>query len=414
MRRIALPVLALLLFCLPAAAQWQGEFVDGPDGRRVVNPETPAAGESTLGARELWRVGDDEEDVLIGVVSELLHDADGNVYLLDGQLSEIQVLDPDGQWLNTIGREGEGPGEFRNASDMFWIPGGQIGVLQTWPGKIVTLRPDGTPGDAMALPFDKGGSMQIGSLGHGIDGGIVMAGAGWTREDGGMFQLSYLKAVDAAGNDLAVFHEDKREQSFGNWEFREERWVDFQRRWTAAPDGRVAAALSFDDYRIHVWNRDGSLAHVIERPGAAPVERTGEEKQAFQAAFDAMTRWNPGSTFRIRDTHQAVGRLFYRQDGSLWVQSAAAQWRSPEGRFTSFDVYDRDGRFVRRVHLDLDGDAAQDGVFFDGDRMYVVTDLMSAFMASMGVGGDAGMEPEPVNVIAYRVDPVSMELTRTP
>ena len=56
-------------------------------------------------------------------------DADGNVYLLDGQISEIQVFDPEGELLRTIGRQGEGPGEFQNGADMFWAPGGEIGVV---------------------------------------------------------------------------------------------------------------------------------------------------------------------------------------------------------------------------------------------------------------------------------------------
>jgi len=43
-----------------------------------------------------------------------------------------------------------------------------------------------------------------------------------------------------------------------------------------------------------------------------------------------------------------------------------------------------------------------------GDRAYVVTDLMSAFMASFGVEGEEGeaLEPEPVSVIAFTMSPV--------
>ena len=52
-----------------------------------------------------------------------------------------------------------------------------------------------------------------------------------------------------------------------------------------------------------------------------------------------------------------------------------------------------------------EGDPEDDGLFFIGDRLYVVTDLLSALMASLpgeGAEEDADMEePEPVSVIAY-------------
>lgn len=52
------------------------------------------------------------------------------VFLLDQQLSEVKVFDSAGQWLRTMGREGEGPGEFRGPVDLALLPGGQVGVLQ--------------------------------------------------------------------------------------------------------------------------------------------------------------------------------------------------------------------------------------------------------------------------------------------
>ena len=368
------------------------------------------AGETTLEVQELWRAGGDDEEVLIGVVSELLHDDAGNVFILDGQLQEIQVFDPHGVWLRTIGREGEGPGEFRNSTDMFWAPSGQIGVIQSWPGKIVMLWPDGTPGDLFALPFKEDGGFQVASRGMRTDGGVVLSGSAWTREDEQQYMLSYLKTFATDGTELAHFHEGKRKQNYGNWEFQEELYIDFQRRWTAAPDGRVAAAMSFADYRIHVWNPDGSLEVIIERPDYEPVKRNADEIALFQTVYDQISSWNPGSTFKVSPVHQTVGRLFFREDGTLWVQSSRDQWRAPDGRFTSFDVYDREGRYVQRVHLDLEADAAQDGIFFSGDRLYVVTDLLSALWSNFGAGG--GEEAEPVSVIAYSVKPTEGAITQ--
>ena len=243
---------------------------------------------------------------------------------------------------------------------------------------------------------------------------MILAGTAWTRVDGQQMQFTYLKRYDAGGNELATYQETSRETQFGNYEFREEEFTDFQRRWAVAPDGRVAAALSFTDYRIHVWNTDGSIDRIIERPDYANVERNAAEVDGFQQIYDRITSWNPGSSFQVADMHQAISQMHFRDDGTLWVMSSRDQWRAPDDLFTSFDVYDREGRYVQRVHLDVDGNAVQDGVFFAGDRLYVVTDLMSAFMSLLDADfGGLDEEPQPVSVICYAFQPPAQALTST-
>lgn len=394
-------LLSAALLAAPAhAADWQGSYLLDSGQMRVVNPESPAHGEVDITLKPLWRIGDDDEDLLLGVIAELLEDDAGNVYLLDGQLSEVHILDAGGNWLRSIGRAGEGPGEFRNGSAMFWAPGGQIGVIQAWPSKIVLLQADGMPGDSLALPASQTGGMQFASRAEGQADRVVISGSAWTGLGGEQQQqISFLKAIDRRGVELVNFHQTVQEARFGGWEFQEERFVDFQRRWAAAADGRVAAALDFDRYRIHVWNADGTVDRIIERPDHPQVHRTAEERARLQEMFEQFTRWNPRSTFKTSENHQAVARIMFRPDGSLWVQPGSDQWRPQAGRFTSFDVYDREGRFTRRVHLVGQGNAVEDGVFLAGERLYVVTDMLNAMLARMGGGATA--EAEPVSVIAY-------------
>ena len=99
--------------------------------------------------------------------------------------------------------------------------------------------------------------------------------------------------------------------------------------------------------------------------------------------------------------------MFFREDGTLWVQSGAHQWRAADGVYTSFDVYDAMGRFQQRVDLAADADAVDDGLFFVNDSAYVVTDLWNAVMARFAGGedGEVDMEAEPVEVVAFRFEP---------
>lgn len=401
--------LLVLMTATAALAGWEGEnkIVDGVT--TVINSETPAMGELKQEMRELWRRGGEEdEEIFFGTISEFLHDDEGNIFLLDGQLSEIQVFDPAGEWLRTVGRQGEGPGEFQNGADMFWGPRGQIGVVQAWPGKIVMITPDGDPGASFGLPYRDGGGWQSVTRGAGTGENIILAGTAWTREDGKQLQFTYLKSYDAGGNELATFQDVSREAKFGDYEFIEAEYVDFQRRWAVAPDGRVAAVLSFGEYKIHVWNADGTLDRIIDRPGYQDVKRNGQELERFQTMYDAFTRWNRGSTFKVDENHQAVNDIFFREDGTLWVQNGAQRWRSADGVFTSYDVYDTVGRFLQKVALIADADAVEDGLFFAGDRAYVVTDLFNALMARMGGDSEENVDidAEPVTVISFEFAPM--------
>lgn len=400
-----LATLLLLALCAPAAlADWTGTMGTTDGVTVVTNPESPAHGVQSQEMNELWRRGgEDDEEVFFGTIAEFMHDADGNIYLLDGQLCEIQVFDPEGEWLNTLGRQGQGPGEFQNAADMFWAPNGEIGVVQAWPGKVIMLTADGDPGSTFALPYRDGGGFQSVTRGDLQGNQVVLAGTAWAREGEDQFQYTYLKSYDMAGNEIAGYEEIKSPAGFGNFEFIEEKWSDFQRRWDVAPDGRVAAALSFEDYRIHVWNADGSLDRIIDRPDYRRVARTGDEKAMFQTMYDAFTRWNRGSTFRVNDYHNTVEQIFFRPDGTLWVQSSQYRWRSPADEFTSFDVYDQEGRYLKKVTLLADADPVKDGLFFAGDRAYVVTDALDAMMARIGSGeeADADLDAEPVTVISF-------------
>jgi len=368
----------------------------------VQNPEEPPE-TIRVNLDEEWRRGGEDDDILFGVVSQLVRDGEGNVYLLDGQLSEVQVLSSGGEHLRTIGREGEGPGEFRNASDLFLGPGGTLGVLQIFPGKIVMLETDGTPAGNFPLPGSDDGGFRLIFVARATSDRVLVAGADQQAEGGKQVQVNYLKAYDPDGNEITQFHSESNETRFGGMKFDEKIFSNFARRWAVRPDGRVAAALDFDAYRIHVWNPDGTVNHIIERPGYIPLERTGEERERFQKLFDGITSFNPGSTFKVSATHTTVSQLWYRDDGTLWALSSRGTFETDEGVFASLDVYDEDGKYIKQVDLMMEGDPIEDGLFFVGDQVYLVTDLFSAFMANLGgdVDEEAEEEPEPVQIIAF-------------
>lgn len=107
--------LILILFnaCGEQKSKWQGtaEEVDGV--MIVTNPIEPFYGELTFELEEDLRIGNEEDDkYLFYRARSIALDSDENIYVVDSGNYRIQKFDRQGKYLYTVGRKGEGPGEF--------------------------------------------------------------------------------------------------------------------------------------------------------------------------------------------------------------------------------------------------------------------------------------------------------------
>jgi hypothetical protein len=99
--------------------EWAGSVDTLVSGRVLVrSPDAPTDGSSTL--MERFRVGseDAEGPDLFGSIEGLALGPEGEVYVLDGQASEVRVFDSEGGFERAFGGEGEGPGELSSPSGL--------------------------------------------------------------------------------------------------------------------------------------------------------------------------------------------------------------------------------------------------------------------------------------------------------
>lgn len=405
---------ATLLAPRADAGDWKGaeETVDGVV--HVKNTAEPIDPEMTIELDEVYRLGgwDGGDDEFFGVIAAMLQDEDENVYLLDAQLNEIKIYDADGVYLNSIGREGEGPGEFRNANAMFWLPNGQIGINQVFPGRIVTLTRDGMPGDDFRLAETDTGENRIFFAGMNAGDNLAIVYGGFSFDQATMewSQTRTLGVFDGEGGEIAAVHTADLAMDMKAPVISENMFDGFWNRLTAAPDGRVATVNELHEYAITVYAPDGSTDRVIER--AYPEhKRTDEEVAEVREIYEGFTRNqipNPNKTYDISDVHPPVQfrGIAFRPDGSMWVSTSRGTNDMPDDTLGTFDVYDPKGRFVRQVKLQGQFDNDNDAVFFVGDRIYVITEFVSSAMSAQGGGaeGEDEEEAEPMAVICYRSD----------
>ncbi len=414
-QRFIIPVLILAIVAMAAlaapatAGDWKGK-VETIDSKKVVmNPAAPVKDATSVKMEELWRLGGetDDEDEFFGVIADIEIDENGNVYLLDSQLAEVKIYDKDGNFLNSIGREGEGPGEFRLPSAMFFTEEGHVAVVQTVPGKIVILSRDGEPIGDYPLPKPEDGGFQL-LVGASAQAGnlvVFMGRTSFNQAEGKWSRTDFLASVDTEGNQLAEFATKTKTINMAAAELDDATWDTFERRWAVGPDGKVYACESYDNYDISVWNSDGSFDRTIRREFKHRARST-DEKEFMNKMMSHFAKQIPNCKVTINEMCKDIESIHVRDDGSIWVLNSNGARDAGDGQLGEFDVYNKEGHFIRNVTLQGDGDPLDDLYLFVKDRVYVVSDFLQAAMVAQGVEGvfEDDDEAEPMAVICYKLD----------
>ena len=401
-----------------AAAPWQGSQETVGGVFRVMNPYQPMLPSEMVAPQELWRIegDDDQSDQVLGFVTDVQVDKEGNSYLLDSTWNVIHVYSPEGTFLGDIGGEGEGPGEFQNVEQFMLMPGGTLGVVQMMPAKIITLDTQGVPGSYFSVcNGDRGLSLieKAQAAGNQIVIGVGCANYSAMGVD---YSLSFV------GTDGAILHNirEKTEVSTnGSINVGGGHDCEFIQYWTLGLDGRVFVSEEKDEYAIDIYNSRGVLERQIHREYQT-VKRSKENRAADKKRADEMAKKFGGMVKLLtREYERDIEAMYARSDGRLWVVSSEGVRDCPEGAVGLFDVFDAGGRFLKQIGLNLDYNEKKDDFLLVGDLLFVLKQakVRPASMSStvsggvttmIMVGGGGNEEDEegdeiPPSVVCYRL-----------
>ncbi len=369
------------LASLPLAC---GETPDPPDGAGPV-VETETIGDTTVVrtvSGSVWgehaalvpevSIGetDGPEEYLFGSVRSITVDDDHNVYVLDGQASHVRVYDSTGSFVATLGRQGEGPGEFQVPIGIA-ISSGRVLVrdpanarvqlfhLETWeadewrygPSDIFLNSP---------LYTDDQGRIYVDITSDEEQRFLVMG------PDGA--HIDTIPAPDAPPDfDDGRYRLLARAENDGRW-ISVSATVPFSPGWywTVHRNGHFLSALS-TAYRIDLQQDSGVLRiEKKHRPVAVSDEERDDHRQPIvdrMRRFDADWSWDgPG----IPDHKPPFRGLRAGTDGRIWVQlwtegrqvpndehdpsdpeSAPYTWVQP----VRYDVFEPDGTYLGSVDM---------------------------------------------------------------
>jgi hypothetical protein len=352
----------------------------GCGGDASVRPAVTVTGNEPRGAwapgRE-WRLVEEarigsaegEGPEAFGNVVDVALDGLGRVWVADGQRHQIQVFDPRGGHVRSIGGRGAGPAEFGNISGMAWAPDQRLWVLDAasarfavydTAGRLVATRPRHSIMTTSPWPgrFDEQGRLyDLAAL---------------PRPDGSVVPL--IVRSDAAGQPrdtfrLPEFHPEVFSITQGPERNRRitQVGVPFTGRqaWTIDPRGHVWVANTAR-YRIERHAFGGGIDRVIERKDPrVPVTRA--ERDRVLESYRHFTRSGGRiDVSRIPRHHPPLTSFLFDDAGNLWVGTASSPSR---GR--ALDVFDPGGRYLGAVALALPRRTALKAV--RGDRMVLVS-----------------------------------------
>jgi len=258
----AILLIGFLPFLLAAGSSAQK--VETVDGVRVVHNEKGGLwGNSPKVSLELVRkIGDvdtEDENVAFHYPSDIAVDKEGNIYVLDSGNTRIQKFGPDGKYLATIGRKGQGPGEFISPSGLDLDEDGNLVVTDTAQSRLHVIIGGGK--DVKSIVLKDEPIYGVRSLGA---GGYIGRASTYSfprrnQPEKKIGEMQLFRKLDPDGRVTASFGE----------------LADFGEALTSATgnasefdvDARDAITVSFNaQNRIEKYGPDGKLLWRADRP----------------------------------------------------------------------------------------------------------------------------------------------------
>ena len=327
---------------------------------------------------EVWKVGVEEDDFLFGEVEDLLIDEDGTVFVLDSQLANVKVFSAAGQYIRTIGREGDGPGEVRAPGDLVFMPDGSLGLVSKLNWKIAKidkvtgntrgdLRALGPDGDLTMLHQVRGsrnseGTNNFTALIKESTGQFwhwrMYLGLYWDNDDGQkIFPAKILCDVgEAQGSDI------EEEEFFSIWD-----------PWAIDSFGRTVIAPYWGSYTLRYYDVHGELVTQVELPYLQRDRSDKEKKRLLEKVWGGTSPEKFGVDLIISKTEAVVRRIHPRPNGRLWIQTGNSAYNVGDGVFRVYDVVGPDGDLEFKAEIHGHADDLVDKVYFGpGDLIVIV------------------------------------------
>jgi hypothetical protein len=292
---------------------------------------------------------------------------DGRIVVSDQGSHQLRIFGPEGHFLQSWGREGEGPGEFRAIRLVGRLGEDTLVVVDGRQRRISLFHPDrgrlgqSTVAEEVGLTFVSSGMFADGSVVFG--GGLTLGPGGEIPSEGlnrpdTRYVVASLDGRFAA--DLGTFPGPEifvQTQGGGGEFLVAASSIPFGRRPVAAAGGDRFFVGTGDTHDIRVLDPAGRLLRIfriLQSPPPVTSEALNRWIEERVAELDDPSG-APALRTSLREmptpgTMPAHQGLTVDQDGCLWVEG----FRQPGEGLRSWTIFDREGTPQARLSLSSD------------------------------------------------------------
>jgi len=284
----------------------------------------------------------------------------GAVYVCDSRGNNIKKFDSRGKYLKTIGKQGQGPGDFNYPIEME-IAGNRLYVRELMNSRISILDPEGLYLKSVSLADRSRGSWQkMRSL---PDGRFIVEKEIVNRADLNAAQECVIELYSSDFMSIkTIYQHQVRRNKYINEPRRTNVPIPFspQVHWDVIPDGKIAIGFS-EKYSIDIYDPDKGKLSAFSH-SSDPVEVKAKDKDEFfngimsssVSTSGAITGTRGAPDFIVKNTefpkyYPPYNDLKVDSEGNIWIRQYFA--RASETS-QNFDVFDRDGKFINRVQIE--------------------------------------------------------------
>lgn len=313
--------------------------VEVRDGVRIVkNPLGATSGltpPSLLEDLVIGASGETREPILfqgIAHYGSVDVDASGNIYIADAAAYAIVMVDSEGKLVRTIGRKGQGPGEFQSLSALRVIAGDRLAVYDRTNRRLSTIDPEGRLVRDMSLAAHPDlFTAQIDSRGDIF--GIELS------MDGSVRAQALLKISSDGTASARLASATRRLAPDGSSRLFTTR-LDFR---LTPNDGVVWGNQA--DYVLLILDRDGRPKARIEK-AYEPLEVRDRDIETELSRLGRPR--SERAKFAAPDHFPPFNMLLVADDGRIF---ARVRERTPRGVQFAYDVFDGGGLYLYRMRL---------------------------------------------------------------
>ena len=297
-----------------------------------------------------------------GFIEDLAVTSGGHMVVLDSEAMHLKVLQPDGTLIDTLGRRGQGPGEFQGATRVEVARGDSIYVFDNNLDRLSVFSPPPSPEWARStvITSEKGNLTSLRVLSDQLVGELTL---GYTRKEG-LYRPSpntwyALDKGEVSGDSLLSEHRQQVATSFGG-QGAAIAYLPFGRATrVAAGPNRLYHGFT-DSLQIRATSLDGTT-EVIATVPTDPIPVTEAERDSTLEDIPSAIRRPITSSFP--ETKPAFTDLVVAEDGRLWVR------RPSEGlnvQTVSWWVLNPESKTVYEIQLGADVrlEVVRDGIAY--------------------------------------------------